>query len=312
MLEERFRLILFSKSGTGIKQISLTWKKCCIVLIILTLVFSGIAGSVIGLFTKLYQNYRIASLENDKEKLQTDLYDIKLRMSRLTSQIAQMENTGEELRSMADLPPIDSDTRQVGTGGPSYFAYFDYGDVVDPTRKTAAELKDDLENLERAMRLERYSMAMVRAKLLERQEMVDHLPSISPILGGTNLITSHFGYRPDPFNGKLDYHYGLDITVREGTRVLATANGVVEQVRNRYDPDNKNQSWGKYVLIDHGGGYRTRYCHLSELLVKRGDRVTRWDPIGEVGTTGRSQGAHLHYEVYKRNKAVDPENYIFK
>ena len=306
MLEERFRLMILSKDGTGLKQISLTWNKFCLAVIVLVLIFAGMTAFTLGVFTRLYHNYRVVSLENDKEKLQTELLTIKERVASLSTQLAQIETTSDELRSIADLPPIDEDVRQVGVGGPSYAAFLDYSDTADPLGKTAVEVKLDLEKLGRAIRLEKHSMAEIAARMSQQQDRIDHFPSINPVLGGP--ITSEFGWRTDPFTKKLDFHPAVDITVRKGTKVLATADGVVEIARTSHTP---SQTYGNMIVIDHGYGLKTRYAHLSKLYVRRGQRVKKWEAIGEVGTTGRSQGPHLHYEVMAKGKQQDPRNFIY-
>lgn len=306
MLEERFRLMILSKDGTGLKQISLSWNKFCIATALLAVIVTGIAVLTVGVFTRLYHNYRIVSLENDKEKLQSELLTIKERVSSLSTQLAQIETTSDELRNIADLPPIDEDIRQVGVGGPSYAAFLDYSDTGDPVGKTATEVKMDLEKLSRAIRLEKHSMAEIAAKMDQRKDRIDHLPSINPILGGP--ITSGFGWRTDPFTKKLDFHPAVDITVRKGTKVLATADGVVEIARSSHTPA---QTYGNMIVVDHGYGFKTRYAHLSKLYVRRGQRVKKWEAIGEVGSTGRSQGPHLHYEVMASGKEQDPRFYIY-
>ncbi|MEJ2628590.1 MAG: M23 family metallopeptidase, partial [bacterium] len=129
---------------------------------------------------------------------------------------------------------------------------------------------------------------------------------IRPILGGT--INSDFGIRTDPLTGKLEPHYGVDIPAREGTNILASGAGTVILVKEKYTP---HQSFGKYVVIDHGYGYETLYAHCSKILVHKGEKVKRWQPIAEVGSTGGATGNHVHYEVHYDNKPIDPELYIY-
>ena len=306
MLEERFRLMILSRDGTGIKQISLTYKKFCIAVGLIIIVFAFLTASTIGVFTRLFHNYRILSLENDREKLQTELLLIKERVATLSSQLAEIETTSDELRNVANLAPIDEDIRQVGVGGPSYSAFLDYSDMSDEVSRIATEVKLDLEKLGRAIRLEKHSMAEIAGKMKQREDRLNHFPAINPILGGP--VTSDFGWRTDPFTKLLDHHPGIDITVRAGTKVLATADGVVEIGRSRY---SASQTYGKMVVINHGYGFKTRYAHLSKVLIRPGQRVKKWEPIAEVGTTGRSQGPHLHYEVILNGKIQNPENYIY-
>lgn len=304
MLEERVRVMILSKDGAGIKQFSLTWKKFCLLTSLVAILIIGIAASAVGVFTRLYHNYRIVRLENDRETLQKELLTIKERVSSLNNRLAEVEILGDELRTVSDLPPLDSDIRQVGVGGPS--ASFDYIYYTDEVDRSTTELKLDLEKFERAVQLEKASLAEIEARLYKRIDNINRFPSIRPILGGR--IQSQFGWRTDPFTQKPAHHPGVDIPARMGTKVLCTADGVVLFVKTIYTP---NKDYGKFVVVDHGGGYQTKYAHLSKIVVQKGQKVKKWEPIAEVGTTGRSEGPHLHYEVIYSRQKQDPENFIY-
>jgi murein DD-endopeptidase MepM/ murein hydrolase activator NlpD len=304
MLEERVRVMILSKNGTGYKQISLTWKKFCLLTSVVALLIIGIAATAVGVFTRLYHNYRIVRLENDRETLQKELLTIRQRVSSLNNRLAEVEILGDELRNVSNLPPLDSDVRQVGVGGPS--AAFDYIYYTNEVDRSTTELKLDLEKFERAVLLEKASLAEIESRLVKRIDNINHFPSIRPILGGR--VQSKFGWRTDPFTLKPAHHPGVDIPARTGTKVLCTADGTIEVVKNNYTP---NKDYGRFVVVNHGGGYRTRYAHLSSIHVKKGQRVKKWEPIAEVGTTGRSEGPHLHYEVIYYNTKQDPENFIY-
>lgn len=306
MREERFRLIYLSKNQIDIKQISLGWKQfyyyafAGILLLIVVIVLS------IGMVTKLYHNYQIISLKNDREHLQKELLTIKERVSNLNAQLAQIEKSGDELRNVASLPPIDNDTRQLGVGGRTFYSSLEFGYYPDEISKTASEIQLDLDKLEKAVRLESSSLAEITTKLTDQEDRINHFPSIRPILGGT--ITSRFGYRIDPFTKKNEFHKGIDIPMPKGTKVLATADGVIKEAKFHY---KAHKDYGMEIVIDHGFGFETRYAHLSNILVREGQRVKRWQPIGEVGDTGRATGCHLHYEVVANDKRQDPENFIY-
>lgn len=136
--------------------------------------------------------------------------------------------------------------------------------------------------------------------LSERQSLLSSTPSIKPARG---WFTSRFGYRVDPFTNRPEMHAGLDVAAPSGTPVYAPADGIVSFAG--YD-----SGYGKLVSIDHGYGVVTRYGHNSRIFVEQGQKVHRWDVISAVGSTGRSTGAHLHYEVRIHGIAIDPMNYI--
>lgn len=132
-------------------------------------------------------------------------------------------------------------------------------------------------------------------------ETIQPVPLGVPVAGG--VITSKFGRRRDPFNGRLAFHSGIDIKNRSGSKVRATADGKVAKAE--YDG-----KYGRYVLIDHENGFKTLYGHHKRLLAKRGQRVKRGQIIGVLGSSGRSTGPHLHYEIHYHNKIVSPMKFI--
>jgi murein DD-endopeptidase MepM/ murein hydrolase activator NlpD len=140
-----------------------------------------------------------------------------------------------------------------------------------------------------------------------KEEMLASIPAIMPISNKDLTRTaSGFGWRIHPIYKIRKFHEGMDFTAPVGTEVYATGDGVVIDVRSSY-----RQGYGKRVLIDHGYGYITRYAHLDEFNVVRGQRVKRGDVIGFVGNTGLSTAPHLHYEVEKDGEKVNPVHYYF-
>lgn len=138
-------------------------------------------------------------------------------------------------------------------------------------------------------------------KLLEKKRnFLASTPSIRPVEG---WITSKFGYRTSPFTGKKEFHSGLDISNKSGTKIIATANGRISYAAGK-------MYFGNMVVIDHGHGRVTRFGHLKKLLVKQGQQVKRGDVIGLLGNTGRSTGPHVHYEVRINGTPVNPLKYI--
>ena len=131
------------------------------------------------------------------------------------------------------------------------------------------------------------------------------LASTPTVWPTTGWLTSGFGERIDPFTGKKTYHYGIDIASSFGNSVVSTADGFVSNVK-------REKIGGNTVIISHGGGFTTVYCHLSKFAVKAGQRVKRWDVIGYIGQTGKALGPHVHYEVRRNGKAVNPQRYVLE
>ena len=174
----------------------------------------------------------------------------------------------------------------------------------DPYTPLMTQAWHDLDDLNRLLYLESRSLDEMQTLALDKEDMALAIPAIMPI--DRKKIRGNigkFGMRLHPVLKRYIGHEGIDFGSPIGTPVYATGNGTVTK-------DNALAGYGKQVLIDHGYGYRTRYAHLSKILVTPGQQVKRGEIIGEVGNTGRSTGSHLHYEVIYRGRHVDPFNYF--
>ena len=152
----------------------------------------------------------------------------------------------------------------------------------------------------REIDLRRVSQYEIHGILNEKRSLLAAKPVGWPVKG---WLTSSFGMRRDPFNGRRKMHEGLDIAARTGTAVVATADGIVSSVKTE-------PGYGKVVIVDHGYGYRTIYGHNSRYYVKVGQRVRRGERIAAVGNTGRSTGSHVHYEIRLNGVPVNPYKYL--
>jgi murein DD-endopeptidase MepM/ murein hydrolase activator NlpD len=166
--------------------------------------------------------------------------------------------------------------------------------LADDTRnhfnQLASELESSISNI-----------ATYEQIILEKDHQQRITPSIWPTI--SHLITSGYGVRRDPFTFAPTFHSGLDIAGKTGDPVYATAEGTVTFV-------GFDATHGNHILIDHTGGIATHYMHLSRILVGKGDQVSKGDKIGLLGSTGRSTGPHVHYEVLKRNQPIDPTPFL--
>ena len=144
-------------------------------------------------------------------------------------------------------------------------------------------------------------------KLAEaKSDFLSAIPAIQPVRNeNLKQMASGFGYRTDPFTKARKMHEGMDFTAKTGSPIYATGDGVVAKA------DNTASGYGNHIVIRHGFGYETLYAHLSKYKARAGQRVKRGDVIGYVGSTGRSEGPHLHYEVHKDNKVVNPLNFYY-
>lgn len=164
----------------------------------------------------------------------------------------------------------------------------------------------DLDDLEYRLAKVDGLFARLSDNMKDMGDGMNNIPAIQPVINGElTLLTASFGMRIHPFNKILSQHDGVDFTVPEGSRVFATADGVVK------DAIRRSSSTGFTIIIDHGNGYETTYSHLQDMLVRKGQSVSRGDIIALTGNTGLSLVPHLHYEVRHKGVAVDPVHYFF-
>ena len=211
------------------------------------------------------------------------------RLFKLESQAGQLsERIGVKQGAVPKQAPV-ARARQAGSGGP----------MLPPRRERDA--MDDLGALEiRLADIEQQIARVSDAAALQNLVQM-RMPSRLPVEGAE--LVSLFGNREDPLTGRRAFHSGLDFAAVSGTTIHAAAGGTVTYAGVRHD-------YGWVVELDHGNGLTTRYAHASRLLVKVGDLVMPGDPIAAVGSTGRSTGPHLHFEVMRNGEATDPRRYL--
>ncbi len=216
------------------------------------------------------------------------------RLAALQARLLRMEAVGQRLASAAKLDGGEFDFDQEPAFGGPYTS--ENPGVSAPTEFSLAldRLASQIENRE--------TQLQVMERLLANRELaLDVAVDGWPVASG--YVSSVFGRRTDPFSGRQAFHKGLDFTARPGTPVMAVASGVVTWAG--WDKD-----YGKLIEIRHSDGYRSRYAHNSEIVVKPGQVVKKGEKIAKVGATGRASGAHLHLEVLANGQLVDPRQYI--
>jgi murein DD-endopeptidase MepM/ murein hydrolase activator NlpD len=236
-------------------------------------------------FTSRVNHAELERLRSENEQLRTLASSFESGVGRLQQQLSDYETRTRKLAIVAGVESLGEST-EGGVGG------------ADASRSLLAPARLD-ELAARAIELER-SLEEVDSALDERHQRISALPAIAPVRG---LITSGFGLRSDPLNGRPTLHPAIDIAAPPGKPVVATADGFV--LRAGWD-----SGLGNAVVLSHGFGITTRFGHLSKLAVQPGAKVKRGDVIGYVGNTGRSTGYHLHYEVLVNGEHVNPLGYI--
>ena len=205
-------------------------------------------------------------------------------------------------REIFGAEPIADDIRKAGTGGVDKYT------SLDNMRngKGYKELHQRLDNMSAQYKVQEDSYNKLIKMAQNKSKMLASIPAIQPIPNKKlRRIASGFGYRVDPIYKTRKMHKGIDFTAPTGTKIYATGDAVVQKVENR------RWGYGKHIVLNHGYGYTTLYGHMSRTNVKVGQKVKRGQLIGLVGSTGKSTGAHLHYEVRKNGNAVNPVGYFY-
>ena len=239
------------------------------------------------------QSLGLEALQNEAElKLQA----LTINLAELQARMTRLDALGEHLTAMADLGDGEFDfSRAPAVGGPLAGEY--------RVNFNAMDLASEVDSFEARLDNREQQLGILESLFHNRKLADETWLSGQPVEKG--WVSSQYGMRTDPFSGSRTMHNGIDFAGKEGSNVLAVAAGVVTWT-------GSESGYGNMVEISHGDGFVTRYAHNKQNLVAPGDLVRKGDPIALVGTTGRSTGAHVHYEVYKHGRPVDPSIYVHR
>jgi len=244
----------------------------------------------------------VRSLRAENLALRDQLVDFDKVADELDSRVRLASEREREARLLAGLEPVDEDTRRLGIGG-AFLQGEPSGAIAGAgLRDELRDLGSRLDAAQREVGFQEQSYRQILTVLQANRERLARTPTICPVRASYTL-SSGFGSRVDPFTGRQGWHNGLDIRATIGSPVVAPAGGSVSSVG--YDGD-----FGLSIHVDHGDGVQTVYCHLATALVHPGQSLHRGETIGTVGTSGRSTGSHLHFEVWREGRAVDPRTHI--
>lgn len=234
-------------------------------------------------------------LDNLQARTQEHLDALALRMGSMQARVLRLDALGERLTELGQLDNGEFNfDEEPPLGGRSGAEVADQG-------QTAPDLLTDLELLAGLIEDRERKLSILEYLIMNRKLQREVYPAGRPVKSG--WISSYYGKRTDPFTGKKAMHKGVDFAGRKGSDVIAVAAGVVTKV-------GAQAGYGELVEIQHGSGYVTRYAHNAEVLVKAGERVTQGQTIAKMGSSGRSTGPHVHFEVLRNGKTVNPARYV--
>jgi murein DD-endopeptidase MepM/ murein hydrolase activator NlpD len=282
-------------------QIGHGWQKLAFLSVILT-VMGAVAGTgfwwgyttkEIVQLTELEEKIETekALIEEARMSAQSDLDALAAHIGQMQANVTRLNALGQRLVAVAKLDSDEFDFEHKPA----------YGGPHEPDSGATMHLDTVLTELNDQLQSREQQLSLLEDVIMRSELMKEARPAGRPI--GKGWISSYYGKRTDPFSGKIEMHKGMDFAGKKGSDIKAVASGVVTWSGERY-------GYGNLVEINHGNGYVTRYGHNDAILVKVGDAVERGQTISKMGSTGRSTGPHVHFEVLLNDRQIDPIRFV--
>ena len=250
-----------------------------------------------------FQSPKEKSLERELTNL---LFQYDILTKKIDNAYQVLENVEQRdnnlYRHYFETNPIPEEQRRAGFGGINRYKKYEGYD----NSQLVIESAKRIDILEKAIVVQSKSLDEIATLAKNKEQLLSAIPAIQPIKNSDlTRMASGFGWRRDPFTKARKFHKGMDFTAKRGTPVYASGDGKITRA------DSRSSGYGKHIRIDHGYGYVSLYAHLNGYNVRRGQKVKRGDVIGFVGSTGRSQAPHLHYEIAKDGRKINPVNFYY-
>ncbi|EGV44654.1 M23 family metallopeptidase [Bizionia argentinensis JUB59] len=276
-----------------------------------TFKYIGLFILAAGLFGFLTMFITSQYIESPKEKaFKRELSNMQLQFQLMNKKMEEAQLVLEDVanrdnhiyRLYFEANPIPDEQRRAGFGGVNRYKSLEGFD----NSKLIIESNKRIDMLQKQIVVQSRSLDEIVKLAEEKEKLLAAIPAIQPVNNeDLTRMASGYGYRTDPFTKARKFHYGMDFTAPRGTPVYASGDGVVVRA------DNQSSGYGNHIRVDHGFGYVSLYAHLYKYNVKKNQKVKRGDLIAFVGNTGRSQGPHLHYEIFKDDERINPLNFYY-
>ncbi|MEP6262907.1 MAG: M23 family metallopeptidase [Gillisia sp.] len=277
----------------------------------LGIAFLSLVAIFLAAFVLLVVYLNLPLVETPKEKaLKRELTNMQLQYGMLNRKMDQIQDVLGNIedrdnniyRLYFESNPIPQEQRRAGFGGINRYRNLEGYD----NSKLIMETSKRMDILTKQIVVQSRSLDEIADLAKAKEKLLSAIPAIQPVRNeNLKRIASGFGWRNDPFTKVKKFHYGMDFTAPRGTPVYATGDGRIERA------DNRATGYGNHIRLNHGYGYTSLYAHLYKYNVRVGQRVKRGDVIGFVGSTGRSEAPHLHYEIYKDGERINPINFYY-
>lgn len=275
------------------------------IFIIIRNLLAGIILGALGFWSLMYyvlDSPKEMELKKENRLIRTQYNVLSKRMDNVSEVLKDIQQRDDNMyRAIFHADPISSAIRNSTAGGIGRYDYL--MELSNPELIVQTSKKIDL--ISKQLYVQSKSFDEILDLSRQQKDRLQHIPSIQPVANkDMSRVASGYGTRIDPVYGTLRFHEGMDFTAKEGTEIYATGDGVVTWAEWR-------QGYGNCIIIDHGYGFETLYGHMSSYVAKRGQKVKRGELIGKIGSTGKSTGPHLHYEVHVKGKPDNPAKYYF-
>jgi len=310
-MRKKISFVVLSNSGAPAKQICASKTSIRLVSVFLAacLIFFGyviydyfqLKETTVHLQNReIHLTSELVEIQNQRKQIQEFAGEI----NSLKNKLVALNNFETKIRIIANIEKTDESKNIFGVGGSVPEDLDARVPLMEKHNSLMRDMHEQIDELNRASIHQQNEFESLLKSLEDQQNLLASTPAIRPISRGEkSWVTSNFGFRQSPFTGQREFHQGYDLSTREGTPIMATADGVVIYA-------SRKGLLGNTIIVDHGHGMVTRYGHCQKFLKKRGEKVKRWEPIALVGDTGRSTGPHVHYEVRLNGIPVNPFKYI--
>lgn len=258
---------------------------------------------LVALFFFVFDSPKEKTLKREKEQILANYQFLNKELDEVKSVLNEIQYRDDNIyRTIFESEPLSKEVRQAGFGGSDGYLNLRHLDHKEIVAKTTQRF----DVIAKQLYIQTKSFDEVAELAKNKEKMLTAVPAIVPISLEDIKRIGPYGMRRHPIYGIMKMHEGMDFTAKKGTPVYSTGDGVVTKISKSI------RGYGNLIVIDHGFGYTTRYAHLSSFLIKKGQKIKRGQAIGLVGNTGTSTGPHLHYEVRKKKRAIDPINFYFE
>ncbi|MFA0962466.1 M23 family metallopeptidase [Roseivirga sp. BDSF3-8] len=270
------------------------------------LILCGFFGFIsFAVYMRFFDSPKEARLKEELQEMAFYYQKLEKEVSSMDKKMVDLQQRDDNVyRTIFGVDPLPGETRQMGVGGVDRYKALKASRLSD--KEMILSLSKSVDELKRKATVQHKSYDDIMKLAMNKDKMWASIPAIQPISNKElTRLSSGFGYRIHPIYKVKKLHTGIDFSAPTGTPIYATADGKVVKLRNA------KTGYGKEIEIDHGYGFKTKYAHMNDFNVKRGQTVKRGECIGYVGSTGTSTAPHLHYEVMKQGKKINPMHYFF-